>query len=171
MTEVLIALSYTLPALVVFATAWYMLKEFFKQENLKRQLAMLEEKQKVSMPIRMQAYERIVLLLERISPANLVMRVHKPNMSVKQFQQLLAQNVRDEFDHNLSQQLYVSLEAWEKVKGAREEMLRQINTTAAKLPQDARSTDLSQKLLEMSVDKSATRMALDYVKNEARKVF
>ena len=171
MKEVLVAVRYFLPAVIVFLTAWYILKEFFKQENMKRQFQLLEEKQKISLPVRLQAYERIILLLERITPGSLVMRVHKPNLSVKQFQQLLAQSIRDEFDHNLSQQLYISIEAWEKVKGAKEEMLRQINTAAARLPEDATSTDLSKKILEMSVDKSATRKALDYVKTEARKVF
>ncbi len=171
MKEVLVAVRYFLPAVIVFLTAWYILKEFFKQENMKRQFQLLEEKQKISLPVRLQAYERIILLLERITPGSLVMRVHKPNLSVKQFQQLLAQSIRDEFDHNLSQQLYISIEAWEKVKGAKEEMLRQINTAAARLPEDATSTDLSKKILEMSVEKSATRKALDFIKTEARKVF
>lgn len=170
MGELLITISYILPAVVVFLTAWFFLKAFFSQQNLKHQLNLMEEKQKISLPVRLQAYERVVLLLERISPSNLVMRVYKPNLSVKQFQQLLVQSIRDEYDHNLSQQLYISIEAWEKVKGAREEMIRQINTSAAMLPEEAKATDLSQKVLEMSLDKSATRQALDYVKTEARKI-
>lgn len=170
MTEVLQSIRYLLPAVVVFFTAWYILKEFFRQETQKRHLRLLEEKQKLSLPVRLQAYERIVLLLERISPSNLVMRVHKPSLTMKQFHQMLIQTIRDEYDHNLSQQLYVSIEAWEKVKAAREEMLRQINTCAAKLKEDATTTDLSKKILEMSVEKSATRKALDYVKTEARKI-
>ncbi len=169
MSELLSSLRYILPAVVVFFTAWYILKEFFKQESRNRQLKLLEEKQKISLPVRLQAYERIILFLERISPGNLVMRVHKPQLTVKQFQQMLAQAIRDEYDHNLSQQLYVSIEAWEKVKGAKEEMLHQVNIAAGKLAENATSTDLSKNLLEMSVDKLATRKALDFVKTEARK--
>ncbi len=169
MTDLLLSIRYILPAVVVFFTAWYILKEFFNQETQNRRMRLLEEKQKLSMPVRLQAYERIVLLLERISPGNLVMRVQKPDMSLKNYQKLLVQTIRDEYDHNLSQQLYVSLEAWEKVKAAKEEMLRQINTSAGKLQEDATSTDLSKKMLEMSVEKSATRKALDFVKTEARK--
>ncbi len=170
MSELLIVISYILPAVVVFFTAWYILKAFFKQENLNRQLRMMEDKQKITLPVRLQAYERVVLFLERISPGNLVMRIHQPNLNVKQFQQLLVQGIRDEYDHNLSQQLYISIEAWNMVKGAKEEMLRQINTSAAKLAEDSTSADLSRKILEMSIDKSATRKALDYVKTEARKI-
>lgn len=171
MKELLMTLQYILPAAIVFLTTWLILKEFFRQENIKRQLQHLDDKHKVTLPVRLQAYERIVLFLERISPGNLVMRVHKPNLSLKQFQQMLIQNIRDEWDHNLSQQLYISYEAWEKVKGAKEEMLRQINTSAARLPSEATSTDLSKKILEMSVEKSATRKALDFIKKEASKLF
>jgi hypothetical protein len=170
MSQLLIAFQYILPSIVVFFTAWYIIKEFFRKEGQNRHFKLLEEKQKLSLPLRLQAYERIVLFLERISPGNLVMRVHAPKLSVKQFQQLLIQAIRDEYDHNLSQQLYVSIDAWEKVKGAKEEMIRQINISAGKLEESASGTDLSKSLLEMSVDKLATRNALDFVKNEARKL-
>jgi hypothetical protein len=171
MADIFQMFNYVLPAVVVFFTAWYILREFFKQEERKRQLRLLEEKQKLSLPVRLQAYERIVLFLERISPGNLVMRVHKPEMKVKQFQQMLIKTIRDEYDHNLSQQLYVSHEAWELVKSAKEEMVRQINISAAKQDENALAAELSKSLLEMSIDKLATRKALNYIKTEARKIF
>lgn len=156
---------------VVFATAYFLLKEFFQNELKKRQLDLFSEKQKVSTPVRMQAYERMVLLLERMSPANLVMRTHKPGLTSAQFHQMLVHAIREEYDHNLSQQLYISEKAWELTKNAKEEMIRQINTSAAQLEENATSTDLSKKLLEMSIEKLATRKALDFVKSEARKLF
>ena len=162
--------NFVLPAVIVFLTAWYILKEFFKQEERKRHLRLLEEKQKLSLPVRLQAYERIVLFLERISPGNLVMRLHKPEMNVKQFQQILVKTIRDEYDHNLSQQLYVSHEAWELVKSAKEEMVRQINISTAKQDENTPAAELSKSLLEMSIDKLATRKALNYIKAEARKI-
>lgn len=171
MSELFITLRYLLPSVVVFLTAFYLFKAFFENEQKNRHMRMLEEKHKLALPIRMQAYERLVLLLERISPSNLVMRVHQPAMTAPQFQKLLVQAVRDEFDHNLSQQLYISAQAWELIRNAREEMIRQINVSASKLSPDATSTDLSQRLLEMSVEKLATRRALDFLKNEARSIF
>ncbi len=171
MADLFQVFNYVLPAVVVFFTAWYILKEFFKQEEKKRHLRLLEEKQKLSLPVRLQAYERIVLFLERISPGNLVMRVHKPEMKVKQFQNMLITTIRDEYDHNLSQQLYVSHEAWELVKSAKEEMVRQINISAAKQDENAPAAELSKSILEMSIDKLATRKALNYIKTEARKIF
>ncbi len=171
MQDLLYSLRYVLPSVVVFLTAYYLLREFFQNQSRQRKFDLMAEKIRISLPLRLQAYERIILLLERISPNSLVMRVHQPGLSVKEFQQLLIKSIRDEFSHNLSQQLYVSIQAWEMVKNAKEEMIRQINTSAARLSDKATATDLSNKLLEMSVEKLATRRALDFLKEEARKNF
>jgi hypothetical protein len=171
MTEIANVLRSTIPAVVVFITAYFLLKEFFLQESKKRELDVKLEKVRITMPLRLQAYERIILLLERISPANLVMRVHQQGMSSAEFQKVLVQTIRDEYTHNLSQQLYVSSKAWDLVKTAREEMIRQINTSAAQLGEEATSIDLSNKLLEMSMEKMATRKAIDFLKEEARQNF
>lgn len=171
MNQIFEVIMYTLPAVVVFLAAYFLLKEFFYQESKKREIDIKIEKVKIALPVRLQAYERIVLFLERISPANLVMRVHQPGASSAELQRVLVQTIRDEYSHNLSQQLYISPKAWEMVKTAREEMIRQINTSAAQLPAEATSTDLSNKLLEMSIEKLATQKALDFLKEEARKNF
>ncbi len=171
MNQIFEVIMYTLPAVVVFLAAYFLLKEFFYQESKKREIDIKLEKVKIAMPIRLQAYERIILFLERISPANLVMRVHQQGVSSAEFQRVLVQTIREEYSHNLSQQLYISPKAWEMVKTAREEMIRQINTSAAQLTAEATSTDLSNKLLEMSIEKLATQKALDFLKEEARKNF
>ncbi|HSV87250.1 MAG TPA: hypothetical protein VLH61_01255 [Bacteroidales bacterium] len=162
---------YTIPALIVFLTAYFLLKEFFVNENKRREVDFRLEKLRVTLPLRLQAYERIILLLERISPANLVMRVHQSGMSASEFQRLLVQTIRDEYNHNLSQQLFVSSGVWEMVKSAREEMIRQVNISATQLDESASSVELSNKLLEMSVDKMATRRAIDFLKEEVRRNF
>ncbi|MFO8068034.1 MAG: hypothetical protein R6U11_10680 [Bacteroidales bacterium] len=164
-------LTIILVAGIVFATSYFLLREFFQNELKKRHLTMLEEQRKVSLPVRLQAYERIILFLERISPANLVIRTHKAGLSATQFHQILIHTIREEYDHNLSQQLYVSNKAWEMVKKAKEEMIRQINTSAGQLEEDSNSADLSKKVLDMSVDRLATKKALDFLKTEARKIF
>ena len=171
MANIFNLLAIVIVAGIVFATSYFLMKEFFENELKRRQLNFLEDKQKVSMPVRMQAYERIILFLERISPANLVMRTHKPGLNASQFHNLLIQTIREEYDHNLSQQLYVSNKAWEMVKNAKEEMIRQINTSAGQLEKENTSTDLSKKLLDMSVEKLATKKAIAFIKSEARKLF
>jgi len=162
---------YTIPALVVFLTAYFLLKEFFVHENKRRDVDFRLEKLRTTLPLRLQAYERIIMLLERISPANLVMRLHQQGMNASEFQKLLVQTIRDEFNHNLSQQLFVSKGAWELVKAAKEEMIRQINISATQISDNASSVELSNKLLEMSVEKMATRRAIDFLKEELKTNF
>ena len=139
-------LKYILPSLVVFATAYYILK----QQN-EREIALLEKEdikdrrqknQEVLLPIRLQAYERLILFLERIHPHQLIIRSNNPALSSFQLQTLLIKSIRDEFEHNLSQQLYVSNAAWNKVINAKEECIKQINFAASKLNSDAKANEL-----------------------------
>ena len=163
-------LKYTVPALIVLAAAYYLLKMFLDKESEKTQLQLRLDVQKISLPIRMQAYERLVLLLERIEPSGLLVRNNMPGMSALQFQSALIQAVRSEFDHNLSQQLYVSTKAWELVRIAREETIKRINAAASKLNAEATSTDLASMILIDDIDatQSAVKTALDLLKSEAR---
>jgi hypothetical protein len=171
MYQILDALRYTLPSVIVFLTAYFLLKEYFHHESQKRQSERINEKIRISLPLRLQAYERIILFLERISPQNLIMREHRGDLSAQEFQQQLVHSIREEYSHNLSQQLYISITAWEMVKNAREEIVMQINTAASQLHENATARDLSNILLSMSVEKLATRKALDFLKEEARRNF
>jgi hypothetical protein len=163
-------LKYTIPALIVLAAAYYLLKMFLDKESEKNQLQLRMDVQKISLPVRMQAYERLVLLLERIEPSGLLVRTNIPGMSALQFQSALIQAVRSEFDHNLSQQLYVSPKAWELVRNAREETIKRINTAAMKLNPEASSADLASAILidDIDANQSAVKNALDLLKSEAR---
>jgi len=166
-------LKYTVPSLVVLATAYYLLKMFLDKEAEKTQMQIRLDVQKITLPVRMQAYERLVLLLERIEPAGLLVRTNMPGMNASQLQSALVQSIRAEFEHNLSQQLYVSTKAWEMVRNAREETIKRINTAAMKLAPDATSADLASLILinDIDADQSAVKGALDLLKSEARNNF
>jgi len=164
-------LKYILPSLVVFATAYFILREFLNIDQKKKQLELRAEQRKIALPIRLQAYERVILLLERISPQSLISRVHRPELKASALQALLVQSIREEFDHNLSQQLYITEKAWEMVKNAREETIKEIHTAAASLDEDASATDLSQAILTKSAEKLPARRAMEFVKEEARMLF
>ena len=162
--------KYTVPSLVVLATAYFLLKMFLDKEAEKNQVQMRLDVQKITLPVRMQAYERLVLLLERIEPAGLLVRTNMPGMNAIQLQSALVQAIRSEFEHNLSQQLYVSSKAWEMVRNAREEAIKRINAAAMKLPPDATSADLASLILINDIDAqlSVGKGALDALKAEAR---
>lgn len=147
---------------------------FYFSRGKKPQGASLDvENQKIILPLRLQAYERIILFLERISPANLVMRVNKPEMNALQLQSALVKSIREEYEYNLSQQLYISPKAWEMVKNAKEETIRLINIAAGKTEENTHSAELVRILFELALekDKLPVNLALDEVKKEIKKIF
>ncbi len=171
MGELFYILRYAIPSLVVFITAWFILKEFFQQENKRRHADLMSDRMRISLPLRLQAYERLILLLERISPNNLIMRVYRPEWSARELHKNLTRGIRDEYTHNLSQQIYVSPKAWELINQAYEETMGQINALASEMKEDATASDFSQKILETDLERSATKAAMDFLKSEARKSF
>src|SRR5690606_22121359 len=103
-----------------------------------KQIEMLRENQGPAVRLRLQAYERLVLFLERIHPRNLALRVYQSGMSVAELQATLIFNIRTEFEHNLSQQIYVTQNVWNTVKGVKEQELNMINSIASQLnPEDS----------------------------------
>jgi hypothetical protein len=162
-----------MPALLVGATAYLVLKNLLKAEALKRQHSLDTEKFKLIAPLRLQAYERMILLLERIAPSQLIMRNINTGQSAIDLQNVLISNIRQEFEHNLSQQVYISSNAWELIKNAREAVVSDINSAAEKLNEKASATDLAQAIFENDItgDASTLYKALEFLKKEVRTNF
>lgn len=168
-------LKYILPSIVVFLTAYFVLKQVFDRQSelaqaeLKSELK--KENLKILTPVRMQAYERMVLFLERIEPANLILRQNQPGLNVFQFQTRLIHSIREEFEHNLSQQLYISSGSWERIIQAKEDIVKIINTAASQLKSDEPSALLGKLVInsEGSVKKSAIKMAIQEIRAELEK--
>ncbi len=166
-------LKYILPALIVFLTTYIMMKGFVKSEEQRRYREISESTQKTTLPIRLQAYERLALLLERISPESLILRVNQPGMTAKQLHSELLSSIRAEFEHNLSQQVYVSSRAWELIRAARGNVINLINAAADQVRDDASAMTLSQKVFEQLVQLKSlpTQEALDSLKKEIRELY
>jgi hypothetical protein len=161
-------LKITVPTLIVFLTAWVLLRNMIKNDQDKRRQELIIQNSRTVTPIKLQAYERIVLFLERISLESLLVRVSSPDMTASQLHSALLNTIRSEFEHNLSQQIYMSHQAWEVVRNARSNMIRIINSEVENMPPDATGMTLSKQLLEkiMDLDKEPTRTAIDYIKSE-----
>jgi len=127
-----------------------------------------EPSHQVFQALKYQACERLVLLLERITPNNLILRVHTSEMTIPQLQTALIKSVREEFEYNLSQQLYVSRETWELIRNAKEDTIRLINTATANLTDQATSRDLAAEFLYLSIsqESSPVTQALNLIKQE-----
>lgn len=172
MTDLLEILKYILPSAVVFATAYYLLKVMLNHDANRRRQEVVMNNQKVITPVRLQAYERMVLFLERISPDSLIVRCQKPGMTVKELQMTMLNSIRAEFEHNFAQQLYVNNNTWIAVKSARENVVKLINSVAGTCNPSAQAIELSRKLLEVivKVETSPVGPALEIVKEDARQI-
>ena len=161
-------LKITIPALIVFFTAWVLLRNMIRNDQDKRRQEMILQNSRTVTPIKLQAYERIVLFLERISLESLLVRVSSPDMKASQLHSALLSTIRSEFEHNLSQQIYMSQQAWEIVRNARSNMIKLINSEVEKMPVNSTGMALSKQLLEkiMEMEKEPTRAAIDYIKGE-----
>jgi len=173
-TDILEILKYTIPAVVVLVTAYLILKTFLQAEHEKRQLEVRVENYQASLPIRLQAYERLTLFLERISPNNLIHRVNKPGMNARDLQLALISNIRMEYEHNLAQQIYVSGNTWMMIVQVKEEIVSIINRCAVELPEAAQGKELSRRILEYFINNEQampTQKALDTIKIEVKKIY
>ncbi|MEZ5014071.1 MAG: hypothetical protein R2794_07255 [Chitinophagales bacterium] len=162
-------LGYCIPALVVFFTTYIVLRAFLDREQKMRLIEFRQAHMREAMPIRLQAYERLTLFLERISLNNLLPRVRKQEMTVAEFRSALISNIRMEYEHNLSQQVYVSTDAWGMIRVTKEEIISMINRNAMDLLPELPGIELHKKILaEMadSDDDAATAKAIVQLKRE-----
>ncbi|SMO62339.1 DUF7935 family protein [Solitalea koreensis] len=126
-------------------------EHFFAKEKTEVHQASLELKKNIqnhTLPLRLQAYERLTLLIERITPSNLFLRINPQGLTARDMQAICLNEIRNEFDHNVSQQLYVTESAWQSIKKTKDETVLTINSITSSLPVDATGLDLSRAVLE-----------------------
>jgi hypothetical protein len=164
-------LKITIPAVAVMLTAYFATKQVLDAQYKKRELELRREMSKSFSPNKINAYERLVLLLERIHPAEMVLRVHQRGMTAKKFQGELTRSIREEFQHNLTQQLYVSATAWSYIRAAKEETIKLVNLAASNVPEKSSALDLSNMIFQImsKMEHNPVDIAKDYLKQELKK--
>ena len=131
-----------------------------------------QEALKIVNPIRLQAYERMALFLERISPNSLVMRSYVPGMDLRTLQTTMTGNIRDEWEHNLSLQVYLSSQCWSHIREAKDEMVNLINASAVRMAPDADPVSLAGAIFEsVATSKVPTDEALEQLRKELQSHF
>lgn len=168
-TNKLIELAfYTLPALITGAVAYYSFENFSKNDENRRRFQLMKENQKQALPLRLQAYERLALLLERIGPTKLLIRVAPLNDNKNDYQNLLIHHIEQEFEHNLTQQIYVSDDCWRMIVTAKNSIIQNIRKTTLS-NEIANADKLRETILSNLVDsETANSIALSYLKNEVK---
>jgi hypothetical protein len=163
-------LKYCIPALCVLLATWSVMHKFYKSENEKRLWELKRLAQKEISPLRMRAYERLALLLERTEPEHLLMDLNLTEMTPLQLQAHLMHSIRQEYDHNLSQQIYVSDEVWNHIENAKSQTVAFVNSIAQQIPANSTALDYAKTLITAYHTNGETpnEIALQALKNEAR---
>lgn len=166
-------LKYTLPALIVFFTVLYFLRAWSRQEEKRRNHEFNMQMRDDLLPMRLQAYERIILFLERIAPESILLRINRNGMNAADLQLELQNTIRQEYEHNLAQQTYISTQAWEKVQMAKNQVIKLISDSASELKMDASGSSLGKLILEktMELKTPPSQAAIAYLKKEVQDIF
>jgi hypothetical protein len=162
-----------LPAGLVMYAMFLTFRNLLEKEIERKKVDVKFKLQETVVPLRLQAYERLALLLERISPKNIILRLNNPAYSAKEFQIILVREIREEFHHNLSQQIYISDELWTLIRKSIEDTISVINQAAAQLNDEARSVDLTRIIFERILGTSADPIshALTVLKKEVHQFY
>lgn len=172
--EVLIELGKIIvPAALVLYAVFLTVRSFIAREIEMKKLEVRTRSIETILPARLQAYERMTLFLERIAPQNLLIRLNNPGFSARDFQKVLLDEIRNEYNHNVSQQVYMGEEVWNQIRNSKEDLIILINESVARLPAEATSMDLSKNIFEAVMNKNVDLIghALSELKKEIQQTF
>lgn len=169
----ILVLAGSIPAILVLIAVYLVLTRTLKTEEKRQETELLLTSRRLTVPMRLQAYERLILFMERIALDSMVLRLKDQVQTNADLHLSILQNIRSEYEHNLSQQLYVSSEVWEKVKEAKDGVATFVNDAAKGVnPQEA-SIQLAKQLFDRLVDQGElpTASVMRELKEEARRIF
>jgi len=160
-------IKFTLPSVIVFLTTYFLVKNFLDQDIRKEAMNIKRGNREIITPIRLQAFERLALFLERINPNSIVLRVNI-HTSAGMLEAEIIKTIRSEFDHNVAQQIYISKKTWDAIVKAKDESIKLVNVAATRVNKEASGMELAQTLLIVSAQLTQlpTREALDLMKKE-----
>ncbi len=170
-TKIIELLSYTLPAIITGVVAYYFFNLHTKNEEGRRRYLLNKDTQKDALPLRLQAFERMTLFLERINPGKLLIRLSPNSEDKNDYENLLISSIEQEFEHNLTQQIYMSDECWTVIVTAKNATIQMIRRTNMSDRVDT-ANKLREVIMNDLMDKqSPSAVALSYIKNEVKYLF
>lgn len=173
MDSVFFLLISLLSSISIILIAFLFLKKQTQKEQVFLELELKKQRQEFFLPNRLEAYERAILLMERLHPNSLVLRLNNPNFSANVMHAEFLKTVREEFDHNVAQQLFISPVAWKLLRDSKDELLKLINLAASQLNEDATALELSSKIFELvaQLELLPSVVAIEYLKKEFQELF
>jgi hypothetical protein len=162
---------YIIPAAVTGIIAYYFFQQFIKNEDNRRYFLLKKDTQKQALPIRLQAYERMALFLERISPAKLLVRVNPNSSNKDDYEALLIATIEQEFEHNLPQQIYLSDDCWSIINASKNATIQLIRKASMLEKTDTANKLREVVLTEMMEKRAPSHAALSFIKKEVSELW
>jgi hypothetical protein len=166
-------LLFSVVILIITASSIILVVHAFLKKQIQKEVIYLQSElrkrnQEYFLPMRLEAYQRAILLLERIHPNSLVMRVHNPGLSAKALQIEFIKSIREEYNHNVAQQLFISSEGWNMIKNSKEDIIKLINTAGDQMNSNSTGLELSSKIFEMlsQLNQLSSEISVEYLKKE-----
>ncbi|WP_419800820.1 hypothetical protein [Mucilaginibacter sp.] len=163
----------TVSGLLVVLAAFYIGRPYLDRFEKKQLIGLKQTFTKETLPLRLQAYERLFLLIDRINPSNILVRLNNPGFSAGELHYLLIAEIRNEFQHNITQQLYVSDTAWQITKRVKNDTLMLMNSAIKALPEDATGLEFCRLVLEQinQMETNPYEAAAILIRDEAEQLF
>ena len=170
LSKIIELLSFTIPSIITGFVAYYFFQSHTTSEENKMKLSLLSENRKQALPIKLQAYERMTLFLERLNPANLLLRVTSINNDKNAYTQSLINTIENEFEHNLAQQIYISEKCWSVITAAKNTTIQIIKKISAE-DEISNAQELREEILKKLFNNPApSTTALAFIKNEVKNI-
>lgn len=164
-------IPYLIPSIVTGIVAYYFFNTYIQSENRRQKIELIRDKKKEILPIRLQAYERLTLFMERINPSKLLLRITPTSEDTELYVQKLLISIEQEFEHNLSQQIYVSDSCWNALIAAKN-ATRSLITVSAKEPESSNANELRGIILKKMTDTNApSSTGMAFIKEEVKELF
>lgn len=162
----------TVAGVVTISVGYYLIKNDI-DKYFRLRFAAKKEEQSQIFSLRLQAHERLIVFVERINPANLFLRLYTPGISVKELQILVTNEIRAEYQHNVTQQLYVSERVWNVIRKLKDDTLAMVNHGVQGLSEQATGMDLSKKVLQhmTEIADNPYDLTLDLIKKDIHQLF
>jgi hypothetical protein len=173
LTSLIEIAKFTIPALVVLAITYVIINKVMEDHANRLELEIRKQNATMLTPLKLQAYERMILFLERISPQSLINTYNDGANSAKGLRHLMESSVYQEYNHNLSQQIYISNQAWNIIKVVKEEVIQLIHSTSERLDKEATGIELSKAIIDRMIQDNSipTQKAIDFLKAEINLYF
>ncbi|MES2417017.1 MAG: hypothetical protein V4541_02455 [Bacteroidota bacterium] len=158
---------------IVVIVAYFLVKNDIQNYFRWKHIVANKDNSATLLPLRLQAHERLIVFIERINPPNLFLRLHQPGIGIKELQTLVLNEIRAEYQHNITQQLYVSAIAWDVVRKLKDDTIAMVNNVVQGLPAEATGVELSKKVLQhmSTIEENPYELTANLLKREIHQLF